>query len=65
MAYGLDTRACGWPCDPNQYVCHVSTQHKTRACLEQCEAHSLFTWVCDPCMFEKFLSFQNYHMLSV
>ncbi|KHG05914.1 hypothetical protein F383_32767 [Gossypium arboreum] len=24
-AYGLNIRACGWPCDPRQYVCPVST----------------------------------------
>ncbi|KHF98032.1 Phosphoenolpyruvate carboxykinase [GTP] [Gossypium arboreum] len=30
-AHGLDTRACGWPCDPSQYVCPVSARPETRA----------------------------------
>ncbi|KHG00488.1 S-adenosylmethionine decarboxylase proenzyme [Gossypium arboreum] len=37
--HGLDTWACGWPCDPSQYVCPISTRPEARACLEPCEAH--------------------------
>ncbi|KHG28200.1 hypothetical protein F383_14506 [Gossypium arboreum] len=57
MAHGLDTRACGWPCDPSQYVCPVSIRLETRVCLEPCETHDLFAQACDPCMVETFLCF--------
>ncbi|KHG07511.1 hypothetical protein F383_34614 [Gossypium arboreum] len=50
------SHACGWPCDPNQYVC---------PCLKPCEAHGLFPRACDPYIDEKFISFQNLYTLSV
>ncbi|KHG03222.1 Cell adhesion molecule 3 [Gossypium arboreum] len=61
----LGTRACGWPCDPSQYVCPIFTRPESQACLEPCEVHGLFTRVYDPCMFEIFVSFQNFCMISV